>query len=65
MIFTSSKGHNIGFLCLLAAISLNSCKNNLSNKEWDVYAGGKDRQAYSPLTQIDTNNDGNPDFMKI
>jgi quinoprotein glucose dehydrogenase len=56
MIFTSSKGQNIGFLCLLAAMSLNSCKNSLSNKEWDVYAGGKDRQAYSPLNQIDTNN---------
>ena len=59
MIFNSFKGHNIGFLCLLAVISLNSCTNNLSNKEWDVYAGGNDRQAYSPLTQIDTNNDGN------
>ena len=33
-----------------------SCQNDLKNKEWDVYAGGKERQSYSPLQQIDTNN---------
>jgi quinoprotein glucose dehydrogenase len=58
MIFKSSIGQNTTFLSLLACVLLNSCQNNLSNKEWDVYAGGKERQAYSPLNQIDTNNVG-------
>lgn len=41
---------------LAASLSIISCQSSLENKEWDVYAGGKERQAYSALTQIDTNN---------
>ncbi len=59
MILSSSQRKNNLTLiscCIIASFSLNSCQNDLSNKEWAVYAGGKERQAYSPLTQIDTNN---------
>jgi len=58
MLISSSPAKNIlSFtLCGVLFFVLISCQNNLENKEWDVYAGGKDRQAYSPLTQIDTSN---------
>jgi quinoprotein glucose dehydrogenase len=59
MILSSSQRKNTLTLiscCIIASFSLNSCQNDLSNKEWAVYAGGKERQAYSPLTQIDTSN---------
>lgn len=59
MLISSSPKQNIlsfTVSCLLMSIAFISCQNNLENKEWDVYAGGKARQAYSPLTQIDTNN---------
>ena len=57
-ICSSKKQHGLSLASyiLLLSITLIACQNNLENKEWDVYAGGKDRQAYSPLTQIDTNN---------
>jgi quinoprotein glucose dehydrogenase len=56
--FSAQKRVPIYFIScsLIISVLLSSCQNDLNNKEWDVYAGGKERQSYSPLTQIDTNN---------
>ena len=59
MLFSFSKNQNtlsFTIVYILISVSLISCQHSLENKEWDVYAGGKDRQAYSPLSHIDTNN---------
>ncbi len=59
MMFSSPHNRNTLFFTIvyiLISVSLISCQNNSENKEWDVYAGGKDRQAYSSLSEIDTNN---------
>ena len=56
--FSKQKQGPIYFkICSLILLGMfSSCQNDLKNKEWDVYAGGKERQSYSPLQQIDTNN---------
>ncbi len=54
---TQKQGPILFIICSLILSGLfTSCQNDLKNKEWDVYAGGKERQSYSPLQQIDTNN---------
>ena len=59
MLFSPSQKQKIKSLTvcfLLLTSTFISCKNNLNNKEWGVYAGGKERLGYSPLEQIDTSN---------
>lgn len=43
-------------LLMLIAGFLISCNNNQGDGDWSVYAGGKERMAYSSLSQIDTGN---------
>lgn len=43
-------------LAYLIPVILISCQNRVKQEEWAVYGGGMDRQQYSVLDEIDTNN---------